>query len=118
MLGLKLFFMEKISQKLVNRPKEKATMIVKEYDRVFEQILWIAGFGLDSIDKPLAHNYENLPNGGAKIIKEGLYDPDNKITQLILWLYTIEPSFCQDLNDASNAMNMDYIDIFGPFAFQ
>ena len=65
----------------------------------------------------MAHNYENLPNGGAKIIKEGLYDPDNKVTQLILWLYTIEPNFCKDLNGACVNMNMNFLDIFGPFAF-
>lgn len=36
MLGLKLFFMENLATKLSNRSKEKAQLVIKEYDRVFE----------------------------------------------------------------------------------
>lgn len=37
-------------------------------------------------------------------IKKGLYDPENPIVQLLLWLYTIEPPIYAHLNKACRLM--------------
>lgn len=49
-------------------------------------------------------------------IKEGLFDPDNKATQLILWLYSMEPSFYGDLHVICRDMDQQHLDTLGPFA--
>jgi hypothetical protein len=49
-------------------------------------------------------------------IKEGLFDPDNKATQLILWMYSMEPSFYADLHRISRDMEEQYVEVLGPFA--
>jgi len=67
-------------------------------------------------DKPLIASTEKRPDGSIYPVKEGLFDPDNKATQLILWFYSIEPSFYDELNVASINMNFDYLDTLGPFA--
>jgi len=40
----------------------------------------------------------DLKNNGKN---EQYTDPESKTVRLILWLFTIEPSFYADLNDAS-----------------
>ena len=56
------------------------------------------------------------PNTGAPI-KSGLFDPDNSLTQLVLWIHSMEPSFYLDLMRAAREINMNKLDDFGPFAF-
>ena len=36
MLGVKMFFMQKLNSKLKNTPRERCSLVVKEYDKVFE----------------------------------------------------------------------------------
>lgn len=49
-------------------------------------------------------------------MEEGLYDPNNPATMLILWFFSIEPSFYDELNHACISMNMALLDQLGPFA--
>ena len=50
-------------------------------------------------------------------IKDGLFDPENKCTQLILWLYSMEPSFYADVSNASRNMSMSHLNNLGPLAY-
>jgi hypothetical protein len=36
MLGVKMFFMQKLNLKLKNTPRERCSLVVNEYDKVFE----------------------------------------------------------------------------------
>lgn len=49
-------------------------------------------------------------------IKAGLLDPENRALQLILWLYSIEPSFQEDLARACLEMDDEYLETLGPYA--
>ena len=54
--------------------------------------------------------------GHQQPVQEGLYDPRNPATMLILWFFSIEPSFYDELNHACINMNLDLLDQLGPFA--
>ena len=65
-------------------------MAIESIKSVFEFFYECVEF--DSIDKPMT--------------KEQMTDPDNKSVQLILYLYTMEPSLYFDVNQA--CMNVDH----------
>lgn len=60
---------------------------------------------------------EQNRDGTYQYIKHGLADPKDKATQLILWLYTIEPPFYAELNRAIVRKDYSKISMFGPFAW-
>ena len=68
-------------------------------------------------NQPLTASYGKAENGRFIPIKDGLFDPENKCTQLILWLYSMEPSFYADVAKASRDMNLFTLDNFGPLAY-
>ena len=43
-------------------------------------------------------------------------DPDHPITQLILTLYSMEPPFYADLNNACRTLDPSKLNTLGPFA--
>lgn len=47
---------------------------------------------------------------------DGLWDAKNINTQLILWLYSIEPPIAADLNDSCRKMIKSNLETLGPFA--
>lgn len=55
----------------------------------------------------------DLKNNGKG---EQYTDPESKTVKLILWLYTIEPSFYADLNEACINSDQSKIHMIGPFA--
>lgn len=54
--------------------------------------------------------------GGNIFIKEGLCDPDDPATQLILWFFTMEPNFNDDLNKSCVQPDSEYLESLGPYA--
>jgi hypothetical protein len=65
----------------------------------------------------LSASYGKAENDRSIPIKEGLFDPDNKMTQAILWVYSMEPSFYADMANASRTMNPLTMDNLGPLAY-
>ena len=55
-------------------------------------------------------------NESGKPIAVGLWDAENNLTQLILWLYSIEPSIANDLNETCRNMIKENLPTLGPFA--
>ena len=49
-------------------------------------------------------------------MKEGLSDPDNATTQLILWFYTMEPNCHEDFNMACQDESSKYVETLGPLS--
>lgn len=49
-------------------------------------------------------------------MKVGLWDAQNINTQLILWLYSIEPPIAVDLNESCRQMKKENLITLGPFA--
>jgi hypothetical protein len=69
--------------------------MLSNYTRVLDCILDLAQ--IEDPSKPLVVKIL-LKDGLGFPVKEGLLDPDNKCLQLVLWLYSIEPSIQEDLN--------------------
>ena len=44
-------------------------------------------------------------------------NPNGKVSELILFLYSIEPPFYSVLNEACRKRNITLLNMFGPFAF-
>jgi len=105
-----------IASSLKNMTKDKNKKVTKQYEDVFAKILELGGLDKAGNAAPLAANYGKLAYGRMFPIKEGLFDPDNKATQLILWLYSMEPSFYADLHRITRDMEEQYVDVLGPFA--
>ena len=74
----------------------------------------IKAIGEKKPNQPLSSLYS--PTTGLPI-KDGLFDPDNKCTQLALWLYSIEPSFYADVANASRVWSTSSLDNLGPLAY-
>ena len=55
----------------------------------------------------------DLKNNGKG---EQYTDPESKTVKLILWLFTIEPSFFADLNEACISLDESRLHMIGPFA--
>jgi hypothetical protein len=87
--------------------------MVDNYSRVFDRILELAG--IEDTTKPLAVKIM-VKKGLGYPIKDGLLDPENKALQLILWLYSIEPSLQEDLTKVCLEMDEAYLDTLGPYA--
>lgn len=114
--GLRKYHASTIAGSLNTMPKDKSKKITKQYEDLFTNILALGGFDKAGKTTPLAANYGKLADGRMFPIKEGLFDPDNKASQLILWLYSVEPSFYADLHRITRDMDEQYIDTLGPFA--
>lgn len=114
--GLKKYHAKKIDTSVKYMTKDKAKKITKQYEGAFARILELAGLGKQAAAAPLSANYGKLENGKMFPIKEGLFDPDNKATQLVLWLYSIEPAFYADLHRICRDMEQEHLDTLGPFA--
>ena len=72
--------------------------------------------GFETCDDPLSALTYQDDYGYIQPEEDGLYDPNNPATMLILWFYSIEPSFYDELNHACISMNMKLLDQLGPFA--
>lgn len=46
----------------------------------------------------------------------GMFDPDSKTTQLILWLYSMEPSLSWHIDNISKEMRLEHLDTLGLFS--
>lgn len=71
-------------------------------------------------DDPLVSKTERV-KGGFRSLKEGLSDTSDASTQLILWLYSIEPPFYKWVGEASRDINVfesdpEHVNSLGPFA--
>ena len=55
-------------------------------------------------------------NNRGSAVKGGIFNPNSKIVQTLLWIYTIEPPIYADLNSACREMNLDLLDDLGPYA--
>jgi len=67
--------------------------------------------------EPLAYEQQEYKGGGFTRSKLGLCDPDDRSTQLILWLYSIEPPFYAELNKACREMNRELLETLGPISY-
>lgn len=63
--------------------------MLDNYTKVLDCILDLAQ--IENLTQPMVVKIL-LKDGLGYPIKEGLLDPDNKSLQLVLWLYSIEPS--------------------------
>ena len=80
------------------RGKDIVKKMTKQYDAAFDAIL--KSHGEKKFNVPIPAKYADADNGRQIPIKDGLFDPDNKQTQTILWLYSMEPSIYSDINRA------------------
>ena len=95
--GLKLLLQSKLRQELVGIPQTELELFTKQYTQVFDKLL---------------ENVQLKDDG-----KDEKYtDPESKTVRLILWLFTIEPSFYADLNEACIKMDDEKVEMLGPFA--
>jgi len=78
-------------------PKKELELYKNQYSSIFEKLILLA----------------DLKNNGKN---EQYTDPESKTVRLILWLFTIEPSFYADLNDASIEQDEQKVEMLGPFA--
>jgi hypothetical protein len=87
--------------------------MIDNYRRVFDRILELAA--VENTGQPLTVKIM-VKNGLGYPIKEGLLDPENRALQLILWLYSIEPSFQEDLTKVCLELDESYLETLGPYA--
>lgn len=87
--------------------------MLDNYTKVLDCILDLAQ--IENLTQPMVVKIL-LKDGLGYPIKEGLLDPDNKSLQLVLWLYSIEPSIQEDLNKACLEMNDEHLESLGPYA--
>lgn len=95
--------------------KDKVKKMTKQYDNAFSEI--VKSIGEKKPNQALAASYGKAENDRSIPIKDGLFDPENKATQTILWLYSMEPSFYADMARAARDMNMLNLDNLGPLAY-
>lgn len=95
--GLKRIVEKKVKEDLKHSPKKEIELYVRQYHQVFDKLLEGA----------------EIQNGGKN---EQYTDPESKTVRLILWLFTIEPSFYADLNDACINEDEEMLELLGPFA--
>lgn len=87
----------------------------KQYDSAFAEI--VKCIGEKKPNSQLSALYGKADNDRTIPIKDGLFDPDNKATQTILWLYSMEPSFYQDMAAAASNMSQANLNNLGPLAY-
>lgn len=83
--------------RLEDKPKN-TDLVIQHYNKAFEKILEIFQVG--------------EPDEACK----NLTDSTDNVTSMVLWLYSIEPAFYADMNQACCAMDLDLLEYFGPFA--
>lgn len=98
-----------------HRGKDIVKKMTKQYESAFDSIIKCTGE--KKTNQPLPCSYGMAENGRPVPKKEGLFDPDNKQTQTILWLYSIEPSMYTDINKAVRENNQSSLDNLGPIAY-
>ena len=89
--------------------------MIDNYKRVFDLILRLSDIEQHYQHHPLVVKI-CLIDGLGVPVKDGLLDPDDKALHLILWLYSIEPSFQKDLIKACLDMDDEHLDTLGPYA--
>ena len=72
-------------------------MLQQQYELIFDKLLDYVPM-IKDITQPLEMKTKKTSRGGNIFVKEGLCDPDDPATQLILWFFTMEPNFQDDLN--------------------
>lgn len=82
---------------LEDKPKN-TELVIKFYNEAFETIFDI--FQVNEPDVPC----------------KSLSDSTDNVTSMILWLYSIEPAFYAELNQACCTMDLELLEYFGPFA--
>lgn len=76
--------------------------------RLFQKIIELV-FPFDDLDSPLQCSY---PAKGDF----NLWNENGKVTCLIYWFYSIEPPLYAALNKACMTMDMELIEMLGPWA--
>lgn len=92
----------------------------KQYKDVFQYILKLTG--AESVDQPFEpHNckqvYEKALFDKGYPEKDGLFNPDDVRVQLILWLFTMEPTIYWDVMTACREVKTFWLETLGPLAF-
>ena len=85
--------------------------MIQNLDEVFNYIIELVGVQ-DSLNIALEVSVDK----DGRPMEVGLWDAQNKMTQLILWLYSIEPSIATDLNETCRNMIKENLPTLGPFA--
>jgi len=98
--GLNKLLNQKIDKNLSGRPEAELTQYKEMYSEVFTILLNKAKGASKDKQEP-ADQYTN---------------PDSIAVRLILWLFTIEPSFYTELNEACHQMDLKKLEELGPFA--
>lgn len=106
--GLYLFFCNKIDEQLANNPDIDAADVKKQYKDVIDYML--QGFYYRDAYQPLAIGVEE------KNSDNDLWNPRGKAVCLIMYMYSIEPPFYAELNNACRCKDPQSIATLGPFA--
>lgn len=95
--------------------KDKVKRMQKQYDAAFAEIY--KRVGEKKPNTPLNALYGKAENDRTIPIKDGLFDPDLRATQLILWVYSMEPSFYADMLRAAREGTATQLENLGPLAY-
>lgn len=95
--GLREYHKAHLYESLIGCDEPTVEIIVQNYSSVFDKILEYSQ--IKDVDQPLVSKTERV-KGGFRSLKQGLSEIMEPSTQLILWLYSIEPPFYFWVNQA------------------
>lgn len=100
-IGIETFFIGLLQERMNQYTEDRKQAVIDLYrNKVFKNILLLAG-----ITKP------NEP-----ILNEDYFNPEHPVICLVLWFYSIEPSFYAALNDSYYHIDNKFHQCLGPFA--
>lgn len=77
-------------------------MVLKNYDEVFQYIFELAT--KEDAENVLPTDPAQARAATASPNADAMFDPESKTTQLILWLYSMEPSLSWDVDMIAKEM--------------